>query len=73
MSAFSDALAAIRSIILIEDRVQGHGAKLEHLAELVRELDRRLVRVETTLDLLLRGSGGLPPSRAIAHDPVAES
>jgi hypothetical protein len=54
MSAIGDAIGAIRSIVLIEERVKSQGAKLEKLAGLLVEMDRRLVRVETTLDLAMR-------------------
>jgi hypothetical protein len=56
MSALSEALSAIKSIILIEERVKSQGTKLEKLAELLVDVDRRLVRVETTLDLATRGA-----------------
>ena len=58
MTALGDALSAIKSIILIEERVKGQGAKLEKVAELLVEMDRRLVRVETTLELALRYAAG---------------
>jgi hypothetical protein len=51
MSTLGDALAAIKSIILIEERIKGQAEKVEKLAQLVIDIDRRLVRVETTLDL----------------------
>ena len=53
MSTLGDALAAIKSIVLIEERVKGQGEKVEKLAQLVIDVDRRLVRVETTLDLAM--------------------
>lgn len=58
MSTLRDAIEAIRSIILIEERVRQQGAKVEKLADLVvgidrrlDDVDRRLVRVETVIDL----------------------
>jgi hypothetical protein len=68
MSTLSDALAAIKSLILIEERLQSQGAKQDKLAEQIVDLDRRLVRIETTLDLLLRRTNGLPVAKAIPHD-----
>ena len=41
MSALSEALSAIKSIILIEERVKSQGMKLEKLAELLVQVDRR--------------------------------
>jgi hypothetical protein len=66
MSAFGDALGAIKSIVLIEERVASQAAKLEKLAEAVVELDRRLIRIETTLDLVLRHEP--PAPRALSDD-----
>jgi hypothetical protein len=54
MSTLGDALAAIKSIILIEERIKGQAEKVEKLAQLVIDIDRRLVRVETMLDLAAR-------------------
>ncbi len=68
MSLLGDALNAIRSIILIEERVKSQGAKLEKLVELFTAMDRRLVRVETILDLATRGSPGAATPLAIADN-----
>ena len=68
MTALGEALSAIKSIILIEERVKGQGAKLEKVAELLVGMDRRLVRVETTLELALRNAAG--PAIAL---PIAPS
>lgn len=67
MSAFGDALGAIKSIILIEERVASQGGKLEKLADLVVQMDRRLVRIETTLDIVLRRDSSMSPL-AISDD-----
>ncbi|HWK46209.1 MAG TPA: hypothetical protein VNT30_15920 [Stellaceae bacterium] len=63
MSTLSDALGAIKAIILIEERVKSQTTKLEKLSEAMIDLDRRLVRVETTLDLVLHRGPSLdnPP------------
>ncbi len=68
MSTLSDALAAIRSIVLIEERVRSQGAKLERLADTMVDVDRRLIRVETTLDLLLQRPVGSFSPKAISQD-----
>jgi hypothetical protein len=73
MSTLSDALAAIKSIILIEERLQSQGAKQEKLSEQIVDLDRRLVRIETTLDLLLRGTNLSAAAKAIPHDRSGDS
>ena len=73
MSALSDALAAIKSLILIEERLQSQGAKQDKLTEQIVDLDRRLVRIETTLDLLLRSANGPAGLTAIPHDRTGGS
>ncbi|MFC0219677.1 hypothetical protein FHS82_002002 [Pseudochelatococcus lubricantis] len=61
MSTLRDAMAAIRSIILIEERVRQQGEKVEKLANHVVDIDRRLLRVETVIDLALDRRGGGRP------------
>jgi hypothetical protein len=68
MTALGDALSAIKSIILIEERVKNQTAKLEKVAELLVEMDRRLVRVETTLDLALRNAAAPAIAPPITSD-----
>ena len=58
MSAFADAMKALRSLILIEEGVTNHAKRLESVADQMVALDRRMVRVETVLALSLRN--GLP-------------
>ncbi|MGV6871571.1 hypothetical protein ACUSIJ_02610 [Pseudochelatococcus sp. B33] len=67
MSALRDAMEAIRSIILIEERVRQQGEKVEKLAALAVDIDRRLVRVEAVLDLALRRAPERGPLR-ITHE-----
>jgi hypothetical protein len=67
MSAFADAMGAIRSIILIEERVKSQGASLEKLASLTVDLDRRLVRVETMIEMALHREAS-STTRAIPRD-----
>jgi hypothetical protein len=58
MSTFTDAMRALRSLILIEERVTNYGRKLETVAEQMIALDKRMVRVETVLSMTMRD--GLP-------------
>lgn len=67
MSALRDAMEAIRSIILIEERVRQQGEKVEKLATLAMDMDRRLVRVEAVLDVTLRRAPEPAPLR-ITHE-----
>ena len=72
MSTFGDAINAVKAIILIEERVKNQGAKLEKVAELLVEVDRRLVRVETTLDIAMRHAGSAAAPPPIAHQSAAD-
>jgi hypothetical protein len=58
MSTFGDAMKALRSLILLEERVTTLGRKVEVAADQLVALDKRVVRVETVLALTLRD--GLP-------------
>lgn len=52
MSWARDAVAAIRKIVLIEERMEALTAQVKHLADGYTDLDRRLVRLEAKFDLL---------------------
>ena len=60
MSMLGEALASIKSLVLIEERVKNQSARLEKLAEAVADLDRRVVRVETTLKLAIGRRPSIP-------------
>jgi hypothetical protein len=59
-----DAVAAIRKIVLIEERMEAPTAQVKHLADGYRDVDRRLVRLEAKFDLMekmaTRGRRALP-------------
>jgi hypothetical protein len=61
-----DAVAAIRKIVLIEDRVEALTVQVKHLADGYTDLDRRLVRLEAKFDLIEKmaapGRRALPTS-----------
>jgi hypothetical protein len=73
VSAIGDAINAVKAIILIEERVKSQGMRLEKLADLLVDVDRRLVRVETTLDIVLRHAGSTASGPLIAHQPPPNS
>ena len=52
MSWASEAVGAIRKVVLIEDRVVRIASQVNQLAETCRDLDRRLVRLEAKFDLI---------------------
>jgi hypothetical protein len=53
-----EALAAIRKIVLIEERVNALGEQVKRLADAYLELDRRLLRIEAKFELIERISAG---------------
>jgi len=53
-----EALAAIRKIVLIEERVGALSEQVKRLADSYLELDRRLLRIEAKFELIERISGG---------------
>jgi negative regulator of replication initiation len=59
-----DAVAAIRKIVLIEDRMEALTAQVRHLGDGYPDLDRRLVRLEAKFDrtekMTARGRRALP-------------
>ena len=52
MSWAGEAVAAIRKMVLIEDRMNRLTEQVERLAESYNELDRRLLRVEAKFELI---------------------
>lgn len=52
MSWAGEAVAAIRKMVLIEDRMNGLTELVRRLAESYNELDRRLLRVEAKFELI---------------------
>ncbi len=64
MSWASEAVGAIRKIVLVEDRLDRVASQVDDLAETCQDLDRRLVRLEAKFELFERmsspGPRGLP-------------
>jgi hypothetical protein len=52
-----EALAAIRKIVLIEERIGSLSEQVKALADSYLELDRRLLRIEAKFELLENLSG----------------
>ena len=57
MTWAGEALAAIRKIVLIEERIGGLTEQVKVLADSYVELDRRLLKMEAKFELLERLSG----------------
>ena len=51
MSLYGEALAAIRSIVLLDERLQSVTTKVDKLADEVRDLATRMVRLETIVEI----------------------
>ena len=47
MSWASEAIAALRKILILEERMVTLSEDLKHMAKLANELDRRLIKLET--------------------------
>ena len=65
MSLYSEAVAAIKSVILIDEHVQVVARKLDRLADEVRDMKDRLIRLETMVEIT-RGDGAV---LRVARDP----
>ncbi|HUL33354.1 MAG TPA: hypothetical protein VL128_05695 [Candidatus Eisenbacteria bacterium] len=63
MSWPRDAFEALRQIVLIEHRINELTEKVAELARACQDLDRRVVRIETKLELFERAA--LPNRRAL--------
>ncbi len=64
MSLYGEAIAAIRSVILLDERVQAMAKKVDKLADEVRDTKERLVRLETIVEIARPDGGVLRITRA---------
>lgn len=60
MSILTDVLAGLKTAIQLEERVKSMAANVSELARETRDIDRRLVRVETVIEVGLSARGGAP-------------
>ena len=60
MSWASDAIGAIRKIVLLEDRVERLAGQVDSLAEVCKDMDRRLVRLEAKFELIEKAALSRP-------------
>lgn len=63
MSWAGEALAALRKIITLEERVATLTDDIHELTRIVRDLDHRLVKIETKLEVYERLSEKARPRR----------
>ncbi len=55
MSLVSEAVAAMKDFVLLSAKVDQLGALVDELSSEIREQDRRLVRLETMVEMAQRG------------------
>jgi hypothetical protein len=70
VSVVGDAIAAIKKVLLLEERIQSQGRKLEELSTIVVDMDKRLARLEGFIAGAAAAGGGRgrAPSKQIAND-----
>ena len=51
MSTLKDVMAAMKEVLLLTDKVDRAGAVLSEMANELRDHDRRLVRLETIVEI----------------------
>jgi hypothetical protein len=67
--ALKEVFDALRTTILLNERVTSLAGQVQKLAATVETMDRRLVRTETTLELMTRGAFTSPgPAQDITPD-----
>ena len=54
MSAFKDVISAMKEVLLLTDKVDMAGKMLSDISSELREHDRRLIRLETMVELAAR-------------------
>jgi uncharacterized coiled-coil protein SlyX len=62
LSALSDALAALKTVFLLEERITSQARKVERLADQVAEMDRRLARMEGQMQGFIAGAAAFASS-----------
>ena len=67
MSTLSDALAAIRHVVLMQERIDVLTRKVDRSADDVRDtneyilsVDKRVIRIETMIEMSRGGGGSVP-------------
>lgn len=57
MSVVKDAVKAMKEVLLLTDKVEQAGSMLSEMSKELREHDRRLVRLETLVEIAKTQSG----------------
>jgi len=64
VSTLSDALSALKTVFLLEERVSSQSRKVEKLADVVADIDRRLARLEGQMQGFVAGATAFSGSGA---------
>jgi hypothetical protein len=67
MSLYGDAIAAIRSVILIDERVKSQSQRLDRMADEIVALKERVIRLEAIIEVALQ-SRPAPRRRPVITD-----
>ena len=75
MSILSDVLAGLKTAIQLEERVKGMAGNVSEMAREMRDIDKRLVRVETVIEVGLsaRGAAATPAGPVLITAPETKS
>ena len=69
MSTLKDAISAMKEVLLLTDKVDRAGAALSEISRELREHDRRLIRLETMMEIARNqpphSSSKIPPIKKI--------
>ena len=60
MGAVADAIAALKEVLRMQGDLERLSHNVDNLSVLVTDLDRRMVRLETMVEIAGRRSGGPP-------------
>lgn len=60
MSAFKDAVAAMKEVLILTEKIDQAGKTLTEVSKELREHDRRLVRLETYVEIGTKSQSQLP-------------
>jgi hypothetical protein len=72
VSLYGDAVAAIKSIILIDERVQSQSRKVEKMSDELVALRDRVVRLETVIEVFLQGRATAPRNSSRARPAITD-
>jgi hypothetical protein len=73
MAIAKDIMDALKSVILLTDRVTSIGDAVKTLARDVRDMNERLIRLETTVDIMTRAAFSARPGAVDTTAPSASS